>query len=470
MSYTIKDLQKFAEKKGGKCLSEKYNNNASSYTWECENGHIFEKVWLVVKTREAWCRECTNGNGIVTLQKFAEKKGGKCLSTKYIRGDTKYEFSCSEGHQFSVCWNNLKFGKTKWCRQCNSMSIEDLQKHANDKGGKCLSEIYTNIDAKYLWECENGHQWEATWTNVKHSDTWCGKCLMWSFEEIEGEVQKRGGKCLELVSGSGISGRYTFECEDGHTWTTSASNVINGNTWCSQCNKLNLAICHEEAKKRNGKCLSTEYMNRRIPMLWECEKGHQFEAHMGAIRNAGTWCKKCHDDLLRLDIGIAHEIAEKRGGKCLSTEYINLETNMLWQCKLGHKWKAMLGNVKGKSSWCPKCRNKSEQRCREIFEDIFQQPYPNVRLPELQGLELDGYCKDTGIAFEYDGRQHFSYTPFFHRNGEEDFYRQQERDALKDKLCAENAITLIRIPFYFSYDLDDSLEEFIQNSLECIGC
>ncbi|MCP4898302.1 MAG: hypothetical protein GY906_15115, partial [bacterium] len=39
-------------------------------------------------------------------------------------------------------------------------------------GGKCLSDTYINTHTKLLWECKQGHQWEAKPSNIK-SGRWC---------------------------------------------------------------------------------------------------------------------------------------------------------------------------------------------------------------------------------------------------------------------------------------------------------
>ena len=52
---------------------------------------------------------------------------------------------------------------------------------------------------------------------------------------------------------------------------------------------------------------------------------------------------------------------------------------------------------------------------------------------------------------EYDGGQHFQYTPHFQKT-KNDFYRQLEWDRRKNKFCLLNKIPLIRIPYW---DLED---------------
>lgn len=57
----------------------------------------------------------------------------------------------------------------------------------------------------------------------------------------------------------------------------------------------------------------------------------------------------------RLSIEVAHELAAKNGGKCLSTSYRNSKSHLIWQCGKGHKWKAAIGSIKFSDSWCPQC-------------------------------------------------------------------------------------------------------------------
>jgi hypothetical protein len=48
----------------------------------------------------------------------------------------------------------------------------------------------------------------------------------------------------------------------------------------------------------------------------------------------------------KLTLQDAQKIALKRKGKCLSKEYVNNATSMLWECEFGHNWKARFANVK----------------------------------------------------------------------------------------------------------------------------
>ena len=123
-------------------------------------------------------------------------------------------------------------------------------------------------------------------------------------------------------------------------------------------------------------------------------------------------------------------------------------------------------NIKA-GSGCPKCSNGSsttEEKVREIFERLTNKQFPTVRPnflknPETKmNLELDGYCEELKLAFEYDGEYH--YIEYQHRKGL--LIKQQHRDAIKDTLCKNAGVELIRI----NYLDKPNLEEIIKNKIK----
>jgi hypothetical protein len=108
-------------------------------------------------------------------------KGGRCLSNKYINNATKLRWECKKGHIWIAKSGNIKNGK--WCPKCSYEyraglrrgNIQDMQKIAESRGGKCLSEKYTNVDNKLKWQCNKGHIWEAIPSSIKRG-SWCPRC------------------------------------------------------------------------------------------------------------------------------------------------------------------------------------------------------------------------------------------------------------------------------------------------------
>lgn len=93
-----------------------------------------------------------------------------------------------------------------------------------------------------------------------------------------------------------------------------------------------------------------------------------------------------------------------------------------------------------------------EKECRRVLKKYFKLPFktcrPHFLINPLTGanLELDCYEGSLKLAVEYQGRQHYYYTPQFHPT-EEHFFKQQERDRLKAALCSRLGIYLIRVPY-----------------------
>jgi hypothetical protein len=95
--------------------------------------------------------------------------------------------------------------------------------------------------------------------------------------------------------------------------------------------------------------------------------------------------------------------------------------------------------------------SKTEERCRKIFENIFGRKFPPMKFKWLISplgypMELDGYCKKLRLAFEYNGAQHYRYTPRFHKSIQE-FSAGRKRDRKKLRLCKDHKITVIVIPY-----------------------
>jgi hypothetical protein len=167
-------------------------------------------------------------------------------------------------------------------------------------------------------------------------------------------------------------------------------------------------MCQDHAKGKGGKCLSTEYVNNKTKMKWKCKEGHQWEATPKSVLNSGSWCRHC----LLLGIKTCQDHAESKGGKCLSEEYVNSKTKMKWKCKEGHQWEATPDSVLSGGSWCPECKNKTQGVLREIVENIF----PNKKisnnfrgfdwLKDKGRMEIDIWLPELKLAIEYDGEQH----------------------------------------------------------------
>ena len=114
-----------------------------------------------------------------------------------------------------------------------------------------------------------------------------------------------------------------WKCSQGHIWDTTPSTVLRG-AWCPKCsgvnaqknNTLTIQEMQEIANSRGGECLSKIYRNANTKLKWKCSEGHIWEAKPTNVKN-GTWCKTCKG-LDKLSIEDMQFLAQSRRGKCLS--------------------------------------------------------------------------------------------------------------------------------------------------------
>jgi len=182
------------------------------------------------------------------------------------------------------------------------------------------------------------------------------------------------------------------------------------------------------------------------------------------LEPGGVMCSHCAHTGKPLTIEEMQELARSRGGICLSERCVNGATHLRWKCSFEHEWLATPNNVKNFGSWCPTCSTPGdkEECVRMVFHHLFPgHAFTRVRPAWLGGLELDGFNKELGIAFEYDGVQHARFDPFFHRTPTA-FAEQQARDQIKEDVCIKVGVRLVRVPHTVSYE---QMEAFIRERL-----
>lgn len=301
------------------------------------------------------------------------------------------------------------------------------------KAGKFLSKAYKGMNKPHEWQCGKcGRIWKATPNGIMYQNNWCRKCSnreTWSYEQMC-ELAKIRGLDKTGVEGKLLTNKktyentpypdgakYTWECgKCGFVWEATANNVKRG-SWCRNCQYSKLSrifrLSYEEVKalaKEIGK-IKTGYAG-------------EFLAKKEEYENIKT---------------PSHHKFEWRCGKCNSTFEMDVT------------------HVK-RPQWCPTCtEGESEIICRWFFEEIFGAKFPKTRPKWLKNdktggqMELDGYCDALKLAFEFNGPQHYTFYPKFHKT-QADFARQLERDALKLKLCKDRGITLIVVPYTLDYN------------------
>lgn len=305
------------------------------------------------------------------------------------------------------------------------------------------------------WECKAGHVFSKSYNSIKYSRINCKTCHRSQYLPMcVSLASERGFLCLETEQLKNLKQRIGWKCKEcSHEWLNNYSSIKFGQG-CRKCAKV-LPIT-KEGYLSVGIDRGIEWIGKELPKnnstktLWKCDKGHEWLSSRGSIQK-GRGCHKC-SPLFPKNIEDYIKLGEDRhvswNGTSIPT---NTQNKTKWKCKLGHIFNSSYNHIYN-GHGCTKCTMKNEEECRRIFQDIFQKPFDKRRPEWLRMndngrlLELDGYEEELGVAFEYDGEQHFKAIPRF--GGEISYERTKKRDAIKDILCRERGVFLIRIPFY----------------------
>lgn len=367
---TIEEMQELAKSRGGKCLSAVYNDAHTALIWQCANGHIFESKPNTVKNGH-WCRSCrfnlTENKCryiIENLTGLSFKPNKRELDGLELDGynsniNTAFEYNGIQHYEFVEFFHR---SQEEFMRRKEI----DVYKQTlcNEKGINLIIIPYTiTTDSElihFIHEKLVGFK-EKVITQPENINMDKFYISFTKLDELRELAINKGGKLLSNHYHNNKT-KLTWMCQQGHEWDARPNDIKSGQ-WCSVCNgshPLSIEEMYQIAEVRSGKCLSTTYINSKEHLEWECSKGHRWFASPSGIKG-GNWCEKCSKKQAaskrKLTIEEMYKIALSRGGQCLSDEYIDSQTHLLWQCSKGHKWKAKPNNIK-QGTWCPRCKNK----------------------------------------------------------------------------------------------------------------
>lgn len=355
--------------------------------------------------------------GVENMKQFLLDKCWVLLNCdNYIDQNSFIQALCPVKHEVTVKFVNItdKRSKGGGCSACaklakprkRNLNIDDCHESAAKNRGRCLTEIFINAMSPCEWECEFEHRWFAPLNAIRNCGSWCPQCF--------GKVK--------------LTHEYVKEYIESFGWT-----------------------------------LESTYEAAWVTMKMKCPKGHQSDKSYNNFRN-GQRCAEC----LRISVDSAYLYLDSVDIVMLNKEeFITGKSKLNLQCKRDnqHKWKTNYDHIKHSKTGCPYCcRFKTEPLVMKILNDLTGFEWRKFRGSWLGRLELDGYCSELNAAFEYHGQQHYEFNKFFHRT-QERFDSMQERDKLKKKLCKDNGVYLIEIPYTYDFHDPDKLKTFIEGEL-----
>lgn len=227
-------------------------------------------------------------------------------------------------------------------------------------------------------------------------------------------------------------------------------------------------------QKKGGELLS-EYINNQSFLEVLCQEAHLFLVSWKNMVHRNVWCGICWSERRGRSRRIGEErfrtLVESYKGKFLGLirgPYINKDESFARiECEQGHIFRASYGSVRSRH-WCPDCQSsKGERACRAILARAFGKEFlkkkPHWLRKGKAGLELDGYCEELGVAFEFNGKQHYQKV---RHDDEKDFRRRLKHDRQKRRLCVKQGVMLIVIPYDIPFE---GLPSFLRTECERLG-
>jgi len=176
-----------------------------------------------------------------------------------------------------------------------------------------------------------------------------------------------------------------------------------------------------------------------------CDCGKVKPVRAGKLKNKETQSCGClRKEITRarnppIEEYLYYQFAASRFGKCIVPGKTS-KSKALWECCLFHRWSTSFSSIVQNDSWCPTCAGSKHNGFEnEVFHGLwyyFPDAQRNIKgLLKNKRFELDIWIPSLRAGIECDGEKWHAYP------------KAIERDARKNKECAEAGIKLLRIKY-----------------------
>ena len=349
---------------------------------------------------------------------------------------------------------------------------------------KLVSKDYVGANHKLDVECHKHGIFKIRYGHIKRGNG-CRSCgidsqakkITLTYEDVKNYIETNTPYKLVSTEYVKANNKLDVECHKHGIFKIRYSCIKSG-VGCSKCYNDKLKNKYEDVKNyietnTPYKLVSTEYVGTFNQLEILCKTHGVFKIKYDNIKQ-GNGCRRCSNESLADKRkynykDVKNYIETNTPYKLVSTEYVNNREKLDLECLDHGLIKITYGSIT-QGRGCKQCafeqtESKGEKQCREIFQRLTGKEFINIRPdfmknPETKhNLELDGYCKELNLAFEYDGKQHFESVNLF--GGEKSLKKTIHLDSLKNELCINNNVKLIRIP----YNVAD-IEKHIKQELE----
>lgn len=404
------------------------------------------------------------------------------ILSEYVNCRTKVQCRCKTcGNEWLSTPTNLL--KPRGCSLCANKKQGDMKRKTHEEFIKEIKSKYDKIIAlskykgyeiKVKFKClECGYEWFTTPNTLLNSIYGCPECAKvkngenrnLTHEEFMEKVTSRDYIVLDKYINART--KIKVKCKRcGNTKKVYPSILINGHGCkiCAGLEKKTTDSFKKELKTVNRDIeILSEYKGSKEEIRAKCKKCNYAWNTNPSKLLIGCGCPKCAGNLKKTTDIFTEEMKEINKSIIVIGKYKGAFENIRVKCKdCGYTWLATPSNLL-KGQKCIKCNleSKGEKMISNILDEYSIPYFKEHRFEDCKSkrtLPFDFYLPKDRVAIEYDGEQHYKPIELF--GGEKEFIKRKKHDNIKNKYCATNNITLIRVPYY----LDDK-EGYILNKL-----
>lgn len=331
------------------------------------------------------------GMEVRALKLIAEKGGSVVKGPLKANGISQVWVRCAAGHEWRTQTGHLVYSQS-WCPACygnRSLTIEAMRALAESRGGKCLSDEYCGLTKHLLWECPFGHQWNATPNNVKNHGSWCPHCHVnvgeelvrtaleeafpgKSFDRTRRELWTEG---LEL-DGYNAQLRLAFEYQGKQHYERVKHFQRGDDDFDAQLARdaLTAERCIDEFVVLLIVPHTVGFQQIRAYVRHELlEIAYDIVPPVGTdgdfydrVRAQGPSTARRYSKIVA--------VIERKGGQCLSPQYLGYRVPLRIRCEEGHVFQATPEAIDQPASrgirFCPECGGTRRQEDHELNERV----------------------------------------------------------------------------------------------------
>jgi very-short-patch-repair endonuclease len=313
------------------------------------------------------------------------------------------------------CDKNFKMCINPDCSICfdKSFSSNEKSKYWSEKNKESPRNVYKSSSKKIWFNCDCGHEFETTLSNVTKHNQWCSYCSNPPKKLCKDKCSTCFNKSFMLCEKSkywssknienqrmvfkGSSKKYWFDCNCGHEFKIKLVSVSKGE-WCPYCS--NKKLCKKDCKT----CFNKSFSSYEKSKYWSsknienpryvfkssgkkfwfnCICGHEFDISLDSI-SKGRWCSYCSNPPKKM-------CDDNECKKCYNKSFLSSKKSKYWSfkntenprdvfkssgkkfwfdCKCGHEIEIALNKINS-GCWCPYCSSQKLCDCRTCFNKSF---------------------------------------------------------------------------------------------------